>query len=413
MLGRSLERLVPEAPAPRAGEPVIEVRELSGRRLVGLSVAVHPGEIVGVTGLLGSGKTELGRLLSGAERPTGGTIRVHGSVVSFRHPKDSIGEGIGYVPPERRTQGGLPTLSAFENVSLPDLRRFFGRGWLDEQAEKRETLAWMDTTGAIPRDPSRLFATFSGGNQQKLVFAKWFRLRPRVLVLDEPTQGVDVGAVQDLYGLIRGAAAEGVAVVLLSSEWDDMARICHRSLILDRGRMVADLRGPRTPPITSRPQRSRLGRSRMAQPDDSGVAVTSADRPTSGTPGRVFEAVWGGARARRSGRGLLDPAAPILPHVPEPQDALGDPGRARHPRHRCTGAAGCGRIRPLRGFQSGSGRDDGGSAHRQARSRCPRGGAGRPRASRRSSAWSTACSWCVSRSAPSSRRSAWAACWQA
>jgi ribose transport system ATP-binding protein len=196
-----------------------------------------------VTGLVGSGKTELGRLLFGAERIRHGEVSLEGNLLELMSPADAIRAGIGYVPPERRTQGGISDLTAAENVTLPALGAFWKGGRLRRRAETGEVEEWMSRTNVVPADPHRKFATFSGGNQQKLVFSKWFRLNPRVLILDEPTQGVDVGAARDLYSLVQHAAADGLALVLLSSEWEDMARICHRVIVLDRGAQVADLRG--------------------------------------------------------------------------------------------------------------------------------------------------------------------------
>jgi len=219
------------------------VRDLSGFRLRDFSCEVAPGEIVGVTGLLGSGKTELGRLLSGAQPRRSGDIRIQGRPVRLGVPRDSVRAGIAYLPPDRRAQSGIGALTAKENLTLPGLKAFWQGGRLQHRRERGETLRWMRRASIVPVEPDRTLSTFSGGNQQKLLFSKWFRLNPIILILDEPTQGVDVGAVHDLYQLIRHGADDGLAVLLLSSEWDDLARICHRVLILDRGRNVKELRG--------------------------------------------------------------------------------------------------------------------------------------------------------------------------
>ncbi len=243
MLGRPLERLVPESTSTAAMQPVLSVRDLSGFRLRDFSCELAPGEIVGVTGLLGSGKTELGRLLSGAQPRRSGDIRIQGRPVRLGVPRDAVRAGIAYLPPDRRTQSGIGALTAKENLTLPGLKAFWQGGRLQHRQERGETLKWMHRASIVPVEPDRQLSTFSGGNQQKLLFSKWFRLNPIILILDEPTQGVDVGAVHDLYQLIRHGADNGLAVLLLSSEWDDLARICHRVLILDRGRNVKELRG--------------------------------------------------------------------------------------------------------------------------------------------------------------------------
>jgi ribose transport system ATP-binding protein len=224
----------------------VEFQSVSGRILSGVSGSIAPGEIVGVTGLLGSGKSELGRLLAGVSVPRAGRILIEGRPVTLASPRQGVRAGIGYVPPDRRRMGGIMTLSAIENVTLPDLRsfrRFRHVPWLDKPAEAKATLDWMKLAGVVPQQPSQLFAEFSGGNQQKLVYGRWIRLSPRIFVLDEPTQGVDVGAIKDLYEIIRRHAASGAAVLLISSEWEDLPRICDRVIVLDRGSPVAELAG--------------------------------------------------------------------------------------------------------------------------------------------------------------------------
>ncbi len=246
MLGRQLERIVPR-PATGVGEGTsrLVVEGLSGRRLQDFTCSVRRGEILGVTGLLGSGKGELGRILSGAMTASSGRVAIDGKAVHVRGPRDAVRAGIGYVPPDRRAQGGIMNMSATENLTLPDTRSFlrpFTR-LLDHRAETLATMEWMKRAQVVPRAPGQRFDSFSGGNQQKLVYGRWIRLSPKVLVLDEPTQGVDVAAVADLYKIIREQAAQGAAVLLLSSEWEHLPRVCHRVIVLDRGRAVAELKG--------------------------------------------------------------------------------------------------------------------------------------------------------------------------
>jgi ribose transport system ATP-binding protein len=245
MLGRPVGAVASSPPRPKDTINVLEVRALSGPRLRDVSVEVAAGEVVGVTGLLGSGKSELARMIAGAQPVGSGTVvaEPNGLNVEVRNPRDARGAGIAYLPPDRRGQGAVLPFTATENLTLPDLRSFFGRTGLSHRAEKRETRRWMDKVDVMPRSPDKPFATFSGGNQQKLVLAKWLRLEPQVLVLDEPTQAVDVGAVADIYRLITEYAQRGLAVMVMSSEWEDLARICTRVYVLERGRVVAELQG--------------------------------------------------------------------------------------------------------------------------------------------------------------------------
>ena len=246
MLGREFERIVARAPAgPAGGTARLRVEGLTGRLVQDFTCSVRTGEIVGITGLLGSGKSELGSLLAGASAPSAGRVLVDGRPVTMRSPGDAIRAGIGYVPPDRRAQGGLLSMSATENLTLPNTRAFlrpFTR-LLNLQAEEAATMGWMNRAGVVPPLPRQRFEAFSGGNQQKLVYGRSVRLMPKILVLDEPTRGVDVGAVADLYQIIREQAAGGAAVLLMSSEWEDLPRVCHRVIVLDRGRTVAELSG--------------------------------------------------------------------------------------------------------------------------------------------------------------------------
>ena len=246
MLGREFERIVARAPAgPAGGTARLRVEGLTGRLVQDFTCSVRTGEIVGITGLLGSGKSELGSLLAGASAPSAGRVLVDGRPVTMRSPGDAIRAGIGYIPPDRRAQGGLLSMSATENLTLPNTRAFlrpFTR-LLNLQAEEAATMGWMNRAGVVPPLPRQRFEAFSGGNQQKLVYGRSVRLMPKILVLDEPTRGVDVGAVADLYQIIREQAAGGAAVLLMSSEWEDLPRVCHRVIVLDRGRTVAELSG--------------------------------------------------------------------------------------------------------------------------------------------------------------------------
>jgi ribose transport system ATP-binding protein len=246
MLGRELERITARAPVePAAGTARLEVEGLSGRLLRDFRCSIAGGEIVGITGLLGSGKSELGRILAGASTASSGHVFIDGRRVTIRCPRDAIRAGIGYVPPDRRTQGGLLSMSATENLTLPDTRSFLSpvTRLLNLKAEEAATVEWMKRARVVPLLPLQRFEAFSGGNQQKLVYGRSVRLSPKILMLDEPTRGVDVGAVADLYEIIRERAARGAAVVLMSSEWEDLPRVCHRVVVLDRGRRVAELNG--------------------------------------------------------------------------------------------------------------------------------------------------------------------------
>jgi len=244
MLGRTLESTIHKVRSSRSDHVVLRVTNLTGRRLKGCSFDLHVGEIIGVTGLLGSGKSELGRMLFGIQTSVSGDIEVDGAKVTIASPKQAPKLGIGYVPPDRRALGGILNMTALENFTLPSLGSFVRRAFLRRSREEAAVLAWMQKAKVVPPFPNQDFGLFSGGNQQRLVYGKWIHLSPRILVLDDPTVGVDVGAVRDLYEIIQEEAAKGCAILLLSAEWADLPRVCDVVLVLDQGRPVASLSGP-------------------------------------------------------------------------------------------------------------------------------------------------------------------------
>ena len=196
--------------------------------------------VVGVAGLVGSGRDELASLLFGAKPIVRGEVRVNGERVTS--PRNAITSGMGLVPADRKGDGCIPAHSVRENVMLPRLGPF-GRWWLRRGGERREADEWVAKVELRPADPERAISTLSGGNQQKAVLARWMRTDPSVLVLDEPTQGVDVGAKASIYELLATAAAGGTAVVMCSSDAEELAHVCDRVLVLRGGRVATELSG--------------------------------------------------------------------------------------------------------------------------------------------------------------------------
>ena len=225
-----------------AGEPVMEVRNLWGAQLEALDLTVRAGEIVGFAGLVGSGRDELPNLLFGATNRAAGSVSIKGNPVPA-DPHLAMCAGMALVPAERKRFGSIGHQTIRENVSLPRLRPLMSRGRLSRRLERADVAKWADRVELRPAEPERLFETLSGGNQQKAVIARWLRTSPSVLVLDEPTQGVDVGAKSIIYGLIGQAATEGMGVVVCSSESEELAAICDRVIVLRNGRAVAELHG--------------------------------------------------------------------------------------------------------------------------------------------------------------------------
>jgi ABC-type sugar transport system ATPase subunit len=227
-----------------AGAPVLSVRDLRGGALRGVTLDVRAGEIVGVAGLLGSGREDVAATIFGGDRPTGGEVMVAGARLAAGDPGAAIRAGVGFVPADRTRHGAVMAHSVRENVTLPMLAplRRAGRR-IDERAERAEVAGWAHAVGLHPAHPERALSEFSGGNQQKVVLARWLRIRPRVLLLDEPTQGVDVGAKAAIYEIVARTASEGAAVLVASSDDKELALLCDRVLVLRGGRIATELRG--------------------------------------------------------------------------------------------------------------------------------------------------------------------------
>lgn len=241
MAGRDLAEMFPKVTvAP--GEVVLETRGLchapSGVRDISLSV--RRGEILGLAGLVGAGRTELARVLFGLAPATAGEIRIDGKPVLIREVGDALAQGLAYVPEDRKEHGVVEALPIVENISLGVLRRL-GGAWLDET--KEEALA-ADLARRLGVKAASIFTgagTLSGGNQQKVALARWLATRPRVLILDEPTQGIDVGAKAEIHRLMGELVKEGLAIILISSELPELLGLADRIAVLRRGRLAGVL----------------------------------------------------------------------------------------------------------------------------------------------------------------------------
>lgn len=265
-------------PVPRPpGHPLLRARAIRSATVAGLDLDLEAGEILGVSGVLGSGREELAGVLFGATLGHVGSLHVSGSLVKRLDPRQAIAAGIAYVPGDRRRLGAVMALTARENLTLPRLGPLRGKvtGWLHRSAERAEARRWFRRVDVRPFDPERALELFSGGNQQKIVLAKWLRNEPKVLLLDEPTQGVDVGAKAAIYELIANAARDGAGVLVCSSDAKELAMICDRVLVLQEGRLVAELVGPELTEAV-------LVRAELGEPaEDPGACVRSTPAKAS------------------------------------------------------------------------------------------------------------------------------------
>ncbi|WP_078607036.1 sugar ABC transporter ATP-binding protein [Streptomyces flavidovirens] len=241
MTGRDVEYVFPGRPAgdPQTAEPVLRVEGLTREgEFAALDLDIRPGEIVGLAGLVGSGRSEVLETIYGARKPTAGRVLVDGRPLRPGSVRAAVRAGIGLAPEERKAQGLLMLESVTRNVSVSTLSRFSRGGWLDRTAEREAAQAATRELSLRPDNPDARIRTLSGGNQQKAVLARWLLRGCRVLLLDEPTRGVDVGARAELYAVIRRLADEGLAVLLVSSEVPEVLGLADRVLVLREGRVV-------------------------------------------------------------------------------------------------------------------------------------------------------------------------------
>jgi ABC-type sugar transport system ATPase subunit len=222
--------------------PVLEVKNLTRKRdLHDITFYLRSGEILGLAGLIGSGRSEIARALIGIDPIDSGEICIDGAVAHFPNPRLALASGMALVPEDRRFQGLVMHHSIEQNVVLSVLTKYSRWGIVDARACRRATLAAIDQLHIQPRDPGRMVNILSGGNQQKVVLAKWLMGRPKILILDEPTVGVDVGAKAEIHQLIRTLAAEGIGILLISSDMPEIITLSHRLLVVNNGRICGEI----------------------------------------------------------------------------------------------------------------------------------------------------------------------------
>jgi ABC-type sugar transport system ATPase subunit len=243
MVGRDVDTVFPE-PAAHGEEPALRARGVvaAGRGGEGLDLEVRTGEIVAVAGMLGSGRSTLLRTLAGVHGRSAGEVMVGDRAVGAS-VRDAVRAGLVFVPEERKTEGLVLALSVRANTTLADLAAIAPNGWLSPARERAAFEEERERLSIRASSPDQGTWQLSGGNQQKVVLSKWLRTRPRVLLLDEPTRGIDVGAKTEIYGLMRALAADGMAVVFASSDLTEVTGLAHRVLVCRDGAVVGELAG--------------------------------------------------------------------------------------------------------------------------------------------------------------------------
>jgi ribose transport system ATP-binding protein len=246
MIGRDLKALY-TPPKVAVGEEILVSKELRTTTYpdCAVSFSLRRGEIVGLAGLVGSGRSELARTIFGIDRPAGGSIAVEGRPLSIQSPRDAIAHGVYLIPEDRKRAGLILEDDITSNISLPNLRQF-AVAWLLDRSREEET-ARQQATRLNIRAPTvaSVAGTLSGGNQQKVVLAKWLAMSPKLMLFDEPTRGIDVGAKSEIYSLIRALADAGVAVLMISSDMEEVIGVSDRILVMHEGRISGELQRDR------------------------------------------------------------------------------------------------------------------------------------------------------------------------
>ncbi|WP_312525058.1 sugar ABC transporter ATP-binding protein [Paracoccus sp. (in: a-proteobacteria)] len=246
MLGHDLAEATHARPRPSVdgATAAFSFRDFGKRGMIApFDLAIHPGEVVGIAGLLGSGRTETACLMFGIERPDSGEMRIDGQAVQLKSPEDAIAHGIGLCPEERKSDGIVADLSVRENIVLALQAR---RGWsrpIPRAEAEAIALRYIKALDIRPPDPNRPIKFLSGGNQQKAILARWLATDPRLLILDEPTRGIDIGAHAEIIALIQRLCADGMALVVISSEVEELVAYASRVIVLSDRRHIQELTG--------------------------------------------------------------------------------------------------------------------------------------------------------------------------
>jgi len=242
MVGRPLSALFEKQVGNEYGRPMLEVKQLSRtKKFSDISFDVRAGEIVGLAGLVGAGRTDVGRALFGLLETDSGQILLDSNPFKIKSPREAMAHGLVYVPEDRQHHGLLMPMTISQNMTLSILERLAPRGWLHIQAERTVSQDYVQKLRIVLRHVGQAVRELSGGNQQKVVLAKWLLTRPKVLILDEPTRGIDIGAKAEVHRLMGELAAQGMAILMISSELPEILAMSDRIVVMREGRIVARL----------------------------------------------------------------------------------------------------------------------------------------------------------------------------
>ena len=225
-------------------EVLLETKDIrAGMRLNGIGITVKAGEVVGLAGLLGSGRTELARIIFGADQPDSGEIFWYGKQISVKNPAVAIHHGMGFCTEDRKVEGIIPHLSVRENMTVALLPRLQKFGFVNTKEQKRIVDEYIGRLNIKTPSPEQAICNLSGGNQQKVLLARWMCMNPKLMIMDEPTRGIDVGAKAEIETLIQSFAKQGISVLMISSELAELERNCDRIIVMREGRKRGELTG--------------------------------------------------------------------------------------------------------------------------------------------------------------------------
>lgn len=240
MVGRKIGDMFPKSNTPTQ-EALFQVEHLSGGRFTDISFTLNRGEILGVAGLMGAGRTEIMRAIFGLDPLNDGTIRLKGKQLHIRNSRDALNQGIGYVSEDRRSVGLVLGMTVRENITMSNLRSYCKHGWIRSREEKRVAEAQIHEFAIKTPSAEQIAANLSGGNQQKIVLAKTLLCLPEVIILDEPTRGIDVGAKAEIHKMISELAQQGKGVILISSEMPEILGMSDRIVVIHEGKKKGEL----------------------------------------------------------------------------------------------------------------------------------------------------------------------------
>jgi len=242
MVGRTLEQYYPNRESCTSEEIVLSVEELTRKDSYReISFQVKKGEILGITGLVGAGRTEVVKSIIGAMKYDSGEVKLNGKPVHFLSPHDAIQEHIAFIPENRKEEGLFLDTSIANNMFMANYNRISRKGILRKKLKKNFLNTFFSKLDIRPNDPEKPARDFSGGNQQKAILAKWMAIEPTIMILDEPTRGIDIGAKAEIYKLMDNLSKKGCSIIMVSSEMTEIIGMCDRVIVMAEGRVTAEL----------------------------------------------------------------------------------------------------------------------------------------------------------------------------